>query len=431
MLRICLITLSLIWAAVLTASAQREPVDKIAVVVGDQVILASELASQVQMTAFQSGQRPTTEQEVKELQDRVLDRMISDKLFLLEAKTDTSISIRPEEVEQALEEQIARVSGNFDSEAQFIQALEQEGLTLRDLKKRYRKELENQLLRQRFIQKKLYSVSVSRHEVENFYQTFKDSIPEQPEAIKLAHILLAINPSQEAEDSVRAAAAELRQRVLDGADFATLATQNSSGEFGANGGDLGYLSPSDVVPEFSRAAFQLQPGDISGVVRTQFGYHVIKCEGKRGETSRLRHILLEVMPTAEDSIRVKSLADSLLALIRSGSDFMELAKTFSSDDDSRGKGGELGWFAKDQMFPEFVDAVSGWQTPGETRGPVGTRFGLHLLKLLDFQPSKTITLEGDYDRIKEMARQDKTGRMVDEWIADIKKKTFVDYRLES
>lgn len=428
------IALILLWPALAYSlppgADSTDTVDKIAVVVGDQVILASELANQLQLTAFQGGQRPKTEDEIRLFQKRVLEQMISDQLFLAEAKKDTTITVRPSEVQQALDEHIARVIENFGTEDRFLAALEQEGMSLRDLKRQYEQDIQNNLLRQRYIQKKLYTVSVSRMEVEKFYQDFKDSIPNQPEGVRLAHILLEITPSSVIEDSVKAQAERLRQRILDGADFAAVSTEYSSLGAGANGGDLGYVESGDMVPEFARVAFKLNVGEVSGVVRTEFGYHVVKCEGKRGEKSHLRHLLLAVQPLAQDTARTMALADSLIEVIRGGQDFAEIAKAYSRDDDSRAQGGELGWFAMQQMPEGFAEVVAGWTTTGEIRGPVNSRFGVHVLKLLEYQPGKVLTLSEDFDRIKDMARQDKTGRMVDEWIADLKKRTFVEYRLE-
>jgi peptidyl-prolyl cis-trans isomerase SurA len=430
MKRFALISIFLVLLALSNAlSAEPETVDKIVAVVGNEVILASELAGQVQMYVFQSGQKPKNEEELKKIQDEILEQMIFDKLFLQEAKQDTTITVRPEEVDIALDEHIANVAKNFGSDQEFMDALANEGLTLRALRKQYRSEIENQLLKNRLIQSKLYTVSVSKHEVEEFYKKFKDSIPDQPEAVKLAHILLTFTASKEIEDSVRNRAAELRQKVLDGADFATISAQYSSMGAGANGGDLGYIRREDVVPEFARAAFSLNVGDISGVIRTQFGYHVIKCEGKQDDRLKLRHILLAVQPSPEDSARTYQLADSLIDEARTNNNFAELAKTFSADNDTRASGGELGWFATANLPPDFADAVKGWKTPGEYRGPVKTRFGLHILKLVDYRPDKKYTLQGDYDEIKQLARQEKTGRMVDKWIAEIKDKTYIDYRL--
>ena len=206
-LRLILILLGLPGCSFSSGDDSTNTVDKIAVVVGDQVILASELANQLQLAAFQSGQRPQTEAEIRRFQEQVLEQMISDQLFLAEAKKDTSITVRPTEVQQALDEHIARVVENFGSEEKFIAALEQEGMTLRDLRRQYEQDIENNLLRQRFIQKKLYDVSVSRVEVEKFFEEFKDSIPDQPEGVRLAHILLEVTPSARIEDSVKTEAA--------------------------------------------------------------------------------------------------------------------------------------------------------------------------------------------------------------------------------
>ncbi len=413
----------------LSVSGQREAVDRIAAVVGDQVILASELAGQIQLIGLQTGRHPQTEQELETFNREVLEQMVSNQLFLIAAKQDTSISVRPEEVEQALDDHIARISENFASNDEFLRALAAEGLTLRELKKRYRIDVENEILRQRFVQRKLSTVAVSRPEVEVFYQAYEDSLPAQPEAVKLAHLLLKIEPSTHLEDSVAALAAELRRQVLDGADFAVISSEYSSTGAGANGGDLGYIARDDVVPEFARAAFNLSVGDISGVIRTQFGYHVIKCEGKQQDRLWLRHILLAVQPGREDTQKVVALADSLLRVVTEGGDFAQMAKILSADDESRAQGGELGWFATSDLPPIFAQTVAGWKTPGEYRGPIISQHGVHLLKLLDYQPERTLTLEQDFDDIKEMARREKAARLIDEWITDIKRKTYIDYRL--
>ena len=412
------------------AHGEPETVDRIIAVVGDEVVLASELASQLQLYSLQTGQQPKTEAEFEKLQNSILEQMISDRLFLFEARKDTSITIRPEEIDVALEEHVARISGNFKTNEEFISALAMEGLTVRDLKKRYRPEVENQILKQRFIQRKLYSVSVSRHEVEEFYKEFSDSIPMQPEGIKLSHILLTFKASSAIEDSVRALAEDLRQQIISGADFATISATYSSYGAGEQGGDLGYIARNEVVPEFARAAFALNVDDISGVIRTQFGFHIIRCEGKQNNRFKLRHVLLGVEPSAQDSLATFQLADSLITEARAGGDFAEMAKLYSADDETRAQGGELGWFATEQLPPEFSDAVTGWTTPGEYRGPVQTQYGLHLLKLLDYQSERRYSVDDDFDRLKELARQDKTGRMVDEWIEEIKAKTYIEYRLD-
>jgi foldase protein PrsA len=127
---------------------------------------------------------------------------------------------------------------------------------------------------------------------------------------------------------------------------------------------------------------------------------------------------------------VQNLADSLLQAARDGADFAELAKEFSTDNSTRAQGGELGWISTMQAPPDIAPTLKGWQTPGEYRGPVQTSSGIHILKLLDYAAEKAYSLEDDFDSIKELARQDKTGRLVDKWIAELKTKTYIDYRLD-
>ena len=169
-----------------TVWAQRETIDRIIAVVGDEVIVASELSNQIQLVVLQSGVRPNTEAELDRLQRDILDQMVSDRLFLLAAREDTSIAVREGEVESALEEQVSRISQNFDSYDEFLAALADEGLTVRELKKRYRKDIENQLLKQRYIQKKLFAISVSRQEVVEFYNEFR--------AVSYTHLTLPTTP---------------------------------------------------------------------------------------------------------------------------------------------------------------------------------------------------------------------------------------------
>lgn len=429
--RICFF--ALLVTAVSNSFAQtplsRGVVDKVIAVVGDTVILASELEMQVQLYLLQNRKQISSESEGRELQQRLLDGMINEQLFIAAAKQDTLIQIREEEIEASIDEQIAQISKNFSTNEEFLAALTAEGLTLRDLRKRYRDATANQLLKQRAMQRRVYSVSVSKREVEEYYRKFKDSLPSQPEAVRLSRIALTIKPSQQVEDSIKNFAASLRDKALQGGDFASLSSHYSMPGVRENGGDLGFVSREDMVPEFSRAAFILEPGGISTVVRTQFGYHVIKCEEKRGEQLHLRHILLPIHPTQADTASVMRLGDSLVTLIKNGSDFAELAKAFSDDNETRAQGGELGWVSVPEVPAELQQYIKGWTTIGEIRGPFLAANSVQILKLLEQSPEKIFTLEADFDRIKDFARQDKAGHQVDQWLAELRKHTYVETRL--
>lgn len=405
-----------------------EPIERIIAVVGLEPIMASELAAQIQLYIIQTKERPQNQEELDQLESNILDQMISERLFLIEARKDTLIRVSPEEIDNALEEHIARISSQFSTEEEFLDQISKEGMTLREYKKRLRPEVENQLYKQRLINSKLSQISVSRQEVYNFYEKYKDSIPDQPEAVKLGHILITFQPSGGTEDSVKQLADQVRQQALAGVDFATLAAQYSDGPTALTGGDLGFVSSDDVVPEFGRVAFNLRPGDISAPVRTEFGIHIIKCEEVSGSQSHLRHILFQVKPTAADSLLSYKLADSLLTEIKNGVDFREIAKVYSADDDSRKAGGELGWFAVKDLPPTFAEALEKMPNINDVGGPALTEYGLHILKKLDWQEGGGLNPENDFDQIREMARQSKTGEFVDKWLEEMKEKTFVEIR---
>lgn len=427
----CLINISILLAIILISFSgifAAEPIERIIAVVGLEPIMASELAAQIQLYIIQTNERPQDQEELEQLQNNILNQMISERLFLIEARKDTLIRVTPEEIDNALEEQIARVASQFDNEEAFLDQIAKESMTLRDYKKRLRPEVENQLYKQRLINSKLSQISVSRQEVYDFYEKYKDSIPEQPEAVKLAHILISFQPSGETEDSVKQLAEKVRQQALAGVDFSTLAAQYSDGPTALTGGDLGFVSSADVVPEFGRVAFNLRPGDISAPVRTEFGIHVIKCEEISGNQAHLRHILFQVKPTAEDSLLSYKLVDSLLNEIKNGTDFRELAKIYSADDDSRKAGGELGWFAVKDLPPSFAETLEKMPNINDVGGPALTEYGLHILKKLDWQEGGSLNPENDFDKLREMARQSKTGEFVDKWLEEMREKTFVEIR---
>jgi peptidyl-prolyl cis-trans isomerase SurA len=427
MARCCILLICLTLAVIDIAPAQ-EAVENIVAIVGREPILTSELAAQIQLLAIQRGIRPKDQEELRQFQEQVLQDLIADRLLLIEARKDTSIKVSDQQVDDAVDDHISNLISQFPSEDVFLQELAREGLTLRAFKKRLRPEMENQLLRQSIINRKLTSISISNQEVAEFYKLNRDSIPIQPEAVRLAHILVTFQPSGATEDSARLLAEKVRQNAAAGADFAVLAATYSSGPGALTGGDLGLVARDDVIPDFGRVAFNLQPNEISGVFRTEYGYHIVKCEENRGDKSRLRQILFEVKPTAADSLLSYKLVDSLLLEIEKGTGFAELAKIFSADDESRKQGGELGWFAMANLPPTFAEAVENMTDTGQVKGPVASEYGLHILKLLEHQESRPITFESDFDRIKGMARQAKTGEIVAAWLEELKKGTYVEIR---
>jgi parvulin-like peptidyl-prolyl isomerase len=139
--------------------------------------------------------------------------------------------------------------------------------------------------------------------------------------------------------------------------------------------------------------------------------------------------MLAVTPTAHDTARVNNLADSLMQAISDGSDFAELAKAFSHDSTSQGSGGEMGWFSATDLPHDLAGAIAGWSDIGQIKGPVSSSQGIHIFKLLHYTPEKTLDIIADFDRIKDMAREEKSGRMVEAWIQELRSKSYIDIRV--
>jgi peptidyl-prolyl cis-trans isomerase SurA len=408
-------------------SEAQQVIDRIVAVVGEQIILQSELDFQLQLLVAQTGQKPTSEVQLRDLKRRLLDQMINDRLILAQAEKDTSLSITSKEIETALEEHLQRIRSQFASEEEFLQQLSQENLSVRELKIKYRADMRAQILKEKLIGQKLGRVTVSAKEVRDFYQQYQDSLPVQQAGLKLSHILLEVLPTQKTLDSLRSLMEDIRQKASAGADFSTLAKAYSQDPTAQTGGDLGFFGRGELDSAFEKVAFSLSPGEISGVVRTQVGFHLIKVEERKAGQVRTRHILIFASPSADDEREVQKLADSLYLLLKNGADFGALAQKFSNDVGSQKLGGDLGWVNVEVLEPVFKQALANLQIE-EITAPFKSPYGIHIFKLQDKRDSRRLTLEQDWDSIKEMAKRHKTGQEIQKWVADLRQKIYLEVK---
>ncbi|MGB8657157.1 MAG: peptidylprolyl isomerase [Candidatus Zixiibacteriota bacterium] len=407
-------------------SAQ-QVLDRIVAVVGNEIILDSELKMQMTIYLGQRGTDVKSEEERSQLEKELLDQMVNNKLLLLQAQKDTTIQISSKELETAVNDQLKKVKSDFSEEA-FQAQLQAEGLTESELRKKYREQVKNQMMIDRLTATKLSGVSVSSKEVKDFYETYRDSIPDQPQSVKLSHILLEIKPSKETLDSLKGKAEKILELIREGKDFAQLASQYSDDPSGKEGGDLGFFGKGDMIPKFEAAAFALNPGEVSGVVETEFGYHIIKLEEKKDDRIHARHILVLVRPLPQDTLRVQKLADSLYQELLKGADFGEAAKNFSADEDTKKLGGNLGWYPLADLTPEFREGTKDLQV-GQIGPPIKSQFGIHILKVLERKEERKLTLEDDWDAIKDMVRRKKTNELVAKWVEKMRQQAYVEIRL--
>ncbi len=379
-------------AAAGSAYAERQIVDGIAAVVGDQVILESEVDEELYLYQARAGGEVTSDEDAVALRDRLLREMVDEMLLVAKARRDT-IALEPGELDDEIARRVDDLKSRHGSEEAFQAALTEEGFTEADLKKLYRDDIERRLLAQRVVDREVRPrVDVTWGEVSAYYAEHAAEVAAVPEGYEVAGILITPTVSEDTKRAAYARLEEVRARLGRGEAFEDLAKQYSDDPSGANGGDLGTFGRGAMVPEFEEAAFALNAGETSGVVTTRFGFHLIQVIDKSGDTIHARHILARLSTGPEDDARAVALAESVRQRAAAGEDFAALAAAYSDDARSRAAGGVLGWFTPDDLVPEFREAIQG-MAPGEVGPILQGDGGFYVVKLLSHEAARTATLE--------------------------------------
>ncbi|RMF68751.1 MAG: hypothetical protein D6743_02945 [Calditrichaeota bacterium] len=422
------VLLPVFWLASGSNAAAQEVLDQVAAVVDNNIILRSEVEQFAISLALQLGVDPEKETEkFDRLRKETLENLITQKALLVKAKED-SVEVNPKQVDGILDERLQQMVQQLGSEKKVEDYF---GMTMRQIRREFRDEVEEGLLVQTLRERKAREIRISRREVEEFYRAFQDSLPELKESVKISHILVKVEPSEDALAAAQKKAEEVLARLKKGEDFAELARQYSQDPGSASrGGDLGFMKRGDLVREFEEVAFSLEPGEISEPVRTQFGIHVMQLIEKRGEKVHVRHILFRLDTSEADEQRTIDMLKELRRKILAGEmTFAEAAAKYSTDESTKDKGGDLGWFEIDQFQEEaFKKAILGLK-PGEISEPVKTRFGYHLIRLEDHKPARKLNIADDWEQIESWALDLKRRKEFDKWVAQIKKDMYIEVKL--
>jgi peptidyl-prolyl cis-trans isomerase SurA len=414
-------------AAAQAAAPRVVLVDRIVAVVNNEVITRSELQRQVETSLRELRRRGTPMPDPEEFEKQVLDRMITDRVQLQFAK---EVSIRVEDLD--LDRTIGRIAeANNLTLADFRATLERDGVPLSKFREDLRKEIIIERLRDREVDSK---INVAESDIENYLQEQSEVVDPNAE-IRLSHILVRV-PEQAAPDQLerlRNRAEDVLTQLKGGADFAQLAATFSDAPDGLQGGDMGWRG-ADRLPElFSSAVARMKPGDITPVLRSPAGFHVIKVIDRRGgaavaqiEQDRIRHILIRTNElTSEDEAKRK--LTLLRERITNGVDFSELAR-LQSEDSSAARGGELGWILPGDTVPEFERAYRALKVM-EVSDPVKTPFGWHLIQVMDRRTSDA-SIDRKRLEARKVLRERRSGEAYQEFLRQIRDRAYVEYRVE-
>jgi peptidyl-prolyl cis-trans isomerase SurA len=358
----------------------------------------------------------------------VLDRLISERAQL-QAAREGGIRVSDEAVDQAAED-VARQ--NQVSMADLRSRMVGDGLSF----ERFRQDLRDELLLARFREREVDGrVRVSEQDLDRFMAEKKTELATGPVELNIAQILVALpedaNPAQLA--SLEARARQIRQRLDSGADFAALAKEVSEASDRANGGELGLRSADRYPPLFVDAVGSLPVGGVAGPVRSGAGFHLLKLLDKKqaGDQlstitqTRARHILLKPSPRLSEGQARQRLVEFKRRIEAGQADFAQLAREFSEDGSAQ-DGGDLGWTSPGAFVPEF-EQVMDMLRPGQLAEPLQSRFGLHLIGVLE---RREVQLS-DRDR-RELARrelrEEKTEEALRNFLQDVRGRAYVEYR---
>jgi peptidyl-prolyl cis-trans isomerase SurA len=420
------------WAALMILLAlnpvrsQQNVVDRIVAVVDKEIVTESDVQERITYAALQNRLDPKS----PELRRQVMENLIAEKLMLAQAILD-SVVVTEEEVSKALDQQFQ----NFVKQAGSEQQLEKiYGKPISRMKREFRPEMRKQMLIQRLRQQREANLSVARREVEEFYESYKDSLPKVPEEVELSHIFIVPKADTSLENITRLRLNVLRDSIVAGGDFGDFARRYSQDANGANGGDLGWAKRGlAFVPEFEEAVFALKEKEVSPVVKTEFGFHLIQLLERRGESVHARHILLRTEKgPASDSAAIRLLS-ALRDSIIQGKSLAEYARKYSEDDDTKSIGGDLGQISVDQLEPDFSSVVKNLKA-GEISQPhrvaLKNSYGYQIVLLKKRVAGHSANLTDDFRRVEQMALYVKRNKINAEWIEEMKKNIYYDIRTQ-
>lgn len=403
------------------------PLDRIIAVVNNEVITLNDLNDRVNSVVKQLQKQGTTLPPQDVLQKQLLEQMINTQVQLQEAK-ETGIRVD----EGTLDKTLQRIADeNNVSMTEFRRLLEQDGITW----PKFREEIRGEVLMSRLQEREIEgNVAVTEAEVDT-QLSLEAREASTDQEFRLAHILVQV-PEQATSDQIEARrkrAVQALGELRKGTEFAQVSAQFSDAPDALQGGNLGWRASGRMPTIFLEALNKLKSGEVSEILRSANGFHIVKLLDKRGRSatpqvqqSRARHILIGMKAGVSDDDareRLKRLRERIIG----GADFAELAKVHS-DDPSSAKGGDLGWISPGDTVPEFERALTQLKE-NEISAPVQTQYGWHLVQLLE---RRTEGLSAD--RMRVTARNAIRARKVEDarqdWVRQARDRAFVEYRLE-
>ena len=409
------------------ATAAVVPLDRVIVVVNDEALTQWDLNEERRVFLEQLKASNITPPPNDVLDKQVLQRLIIERALLQYAKQS---GIRVDDT--TVERTILRVAQeNKLSPEEFRKVLEKEHIPYAN----YRDDLRRQIIVQRVREREVDSkVMVTDAEVDNYLATVASQAGGDSE-YHLSHIYITV--PEQATPAIVEASRKRAEAALDeinaGKSFGEVAATFSAAPDASSGGDLGWRTSARLPTVFADVVRTLKPGEVSGILRSPAGFHIVKLLEIRShnqptivEQTHARHILIKVNEStseADAKAKIERLRERLIA----GAKFEDIARA-NSEDASAAKGGDLGWLSPGDTVPDFEHAMDKLKV-GEISEPVRSPFGWHLIEVLG-RRKQDITKEREREQARQAIRQRKSDEQWDEFVRQLRDRTYVEYKTD-
>ena len=400
-------------------------VDGVAALVEDKIVLKSDLNQMVNMVALQQRIDPNKEPEKYfNLKKAVLSSMVNQKILLELAEEDTTIVVGEKEVNQALDLQVENIIRQAGGKKEAESMLQQ---SIKSFRSEFWFEMKDKIISEKFQQKVLSKIKVSKKDVFSFFEVYKDSLPFFPTEIKIRHLLITAEPSDSAKKETLSLLKEITKRIKGGESFGDLASSFSMDPGSKNkGGNLGWVKRGSLLKNFEETAFTIKTNTISEPIETEVGYHVLEVFERKGDKARVRHILITPQITKADEKKAYGFALSLRDSCSSFSLFKTFAKKYSKDPQTYQVGGDLGWI-NPQTYPiKEIGLALPLIKLAECSFPINTSFGFHLLWLEKIRPGGQPNLKDHWPKIEAMSLNNKKMVWYENWIKKKKENFYIE-----
>ena len=401
--------------------------DRVAAVVNEGVVLASQLDKQTEQVIDRLREQNTELPPRNVLRRQILERLVMEEIQMQRANR-LGIQVSEEMINNTLVDVARRNSIPFD---QLPQALAQQGLDYRDFRDDIRKQMTLQLLRQRDV---IGRINISPRELEQFLAR-QQSAPDRNAEYNVSHILISVPVSATPEqiEARDARAQEVFQKARGGEDFAQLAVTYSDSSTNIEGGSLGWRQGAQLPSIVAEQVAKMKPGDVSAPIRTPSGFHIFRLNEMRGGVQQsvesqvhVRHILLQTNELEDDQTVQQRLAEIRQRVLK-GEDFAAIAAVTSQDPGSAADGGDLGWAGPGTFVPEFEKQLEGL-AENEISEPFKSPYGWHIVQLLG-RRMHDVTDDMRRQQAFAQLREAKAEEETELWLRRLRDEAFVDYRM--